>query len=188
MKHFLALLSCLFFSAALPGQKKINTPNIDKLASMGVRFTQFYSGTAVCAPSRASLMTGLHTGHTPVRGNKGMQPEGQMPLPDSTVTIANRLQKGGYATAAFGKWALGFITTPGSPDKKGFDEFYGYNCQTLAHNYFPDHLWHNRDRIDLKGNLKYDSVYSADLIHKQAMNFLQAKHEKPFFVYLPYTL
>jgi arylsulfatase A-like enzyme len=170
------------------GQQKISTPNIDKLAKQGVRFTQFYSGSTVCAPARASFMTGKHTGHSAIRGNKTFQPEGQTPLPDSAITFPMLLQKAGYTTAAFGKWSLGFITTPGDPQKKGFDEFYGYNCQTLAHNYYPDHLWHNHDRVDLPGNLKYDSSYSADLIHQQAMNFLKADHDKPFFMYLPYTL
>lgn len=170
------------------GQQKIATPNIDRLSKMGVKFTQFYSGSTVCAPARSSFMTGLHTGHTAVRGNKTLAPEGQVPLGDSVVTIAMLLKQDGYTTAAFGKWSLGFITTSGDPQKKGFEEFYGYNCQTLAHNYYPDHLWHNHDRIDLPGNLKYDSVYSADLIHRQAMNFLNTKHDKPFFLYLPYTL
>jgi arylsulfatase A-like enzyme len=170
------------------GQQKIATPNIDRLAKMGVKFTQFYSGSTVCAPARSSFMTGLHTGHTAVRGNKTLAPEGQVPLHDSVVTIAMLLKQAGYTTAAFGKWSLGFITTSGDPQKKGFDEFYGYNCQTLAHNYYPDHLWHNHDRIDLPGNLKFDSVYSADLIHQQAMKFLNAKHDQPFFLYLPYTL
>jgi arylsulfatase A-like enzyme len=170
------------------GQQKISTPNIDKLSKMGVKFTQFYTGTAVCAPARSSFMTGQHTGHTPVRGNKTFAPEGQTPLHDSVVTIAMLLREAGYETGAFGKWSLGFITTSGDPAKKGFDEFYGYNCQSLAHNYYPDHLWHNHDRIDLSGNLRYDSVYSADLIHQKAMNFLNAKHDRPFFLYLPYTL
>lgn len=106
------------------GQQKIETPNIDKLAKQGLRFTHFYSGSTVCAPSRASLMTGLHTGHTPVRGNKGFAPEGQTPLPDSVVTIANLLQKQGYTTAAFGKWGMGFITTTGDPNKKGFGHIF----------------------------------------------------------------
>ena len=170
------------------GQQKIATPNIDLLAKKGVRFTDFYSGSAVCAPARCTFFTGMHTGHGAIRGNVRMQPEGQFPLPDSIVTFPMLLQKNGYTTAAFGKWALGFITTSGDPQKKGFDEFYGYNCQTLAHNYYPDHLWHNHDRIDLSVNLKYDSIYSADLIHQQAMKFLNAKHDKPFFLYLPYTL
>ena len=173
---------------AVNGQEKIETPNINRLAKMGVQFKQFYAGTAVCAPSRASLMTGLHTGHAPVRGNKGFQPEGQTPLPDTSVTFPMLLKKAGYTTAAFGKWGLGYITTSGDPQKKGFDEFYGYNCQSLAHNYYPDHLWQNHDRIDLSGNLKYDSVYSSDLIHEQAMKFLKADHDKPFFLFLPYTL
>ena len=170
------------------GQQKIATPNIDRLAKMGVKFTQFYSGSTVCAPARSTLMTGLHTGHTAIRGNKTLLPEGQVPMPDSVITFPMLLQKAGYVTAAFGKWSLGFITTSGDPQKKGFDEFYGYNCQTLAHNYYPDHLWHNHDRIDLSGNLKNDSVYSADLIHGQAMKFLKAPHRKQFFLYLPYTL
>lgn len=170
------------------GQQKIETPNLKKLAAMGVKFTQAYAGTAVCAPSRCSFLTGLHTGHTAVRGNKGFQPEGQTPLPDSVVTFPMLLQKAGYTTATFGKWGLGFITTSGDPNKKGFDEFYGYNCQTLAHNYYPDHLWHNHDKIDLSGNTKSDSVYSGDLIHQQAIKFLTAKHNKPFFLFLPYTL
>jgi arylsulfatase A len=170
------------------GQQKIKTPNIDRLARQGVRFTQFYAGTTVCAPSRASLMSGLHTGHTAVRGNVGTKPEGQFPLPDSVITFASRLQQQGYHTAAFGKWGLGYISTSGDPNKKGFDEFYGYNCQSLAHNYFPDHLWYNHERIDLSGNLNSDSVYSADLIHGKALSFLNGPHTKPFFLFLPYTL
>jgi Arylsulfatase A and related enzymes len=170
------------------GQQKIATPNIDRLAKMGVKFTDFYSGSTVCAPARCTFLTGMHTGHGSIRGNVTIKPEGQVPLPDSIITFPMLLQQNGYTTTAFGKWSLGFITTSGDPQKKGFDEFYGYNCQTLAHNYYPDHLWHNHDRIDLPGNLKFDSIYSADLIHQQAMNFLNAKHGKPFFLYLPYTL
>ena len=126
------------------GQQKIETPNLDKLAVMGKRFTAFYAGSTVCAPSRCSFMTGLHTGHTAIRGNKTLEPEGQSPLPDSVISFPMLLQKNGYATAAFGKWSLGFITTSGDPQKKGFDEFYGYNCQSLAHNYYPDHLWNKQ--------------------------------------------
>ncbi|HET7897929.1 MAG TPA: sulfatase-like hydrolase/transferase, partial [Flavisolibacter sp.] len=117
-----------------------------------------------------------------------MKPEGQVPLPDSITTFAMRLQKAGYTTAAFGKWSLGFITTSGDPQKKGFDKFFGYNCQTLAHNYYPDHLWNNHERIDFPENKTADAVYSADLIHRQAMEFLQAQKSNPFFLYLPYTL
>ncbi len=170
------------------GQSKVRTPNIDRLAKGGLKFTQFYAGTTVCAPSRASLLTGLHTGHTAVRGNKGMKPEGQFPLPANAKTFVSRLQQLQYTTAAYGKWGMGYITTTGDPQKQGFDEFYGYNCQTLAHNYFPDHLWHNHQRINLAGNLKQDSVYSADLIQEKAMEFLARKQSRPFFLYLPYTL
>ena len=167
------------------GQQKIETPNIDKLAQKGMKFTQFYSGSTVCAPSRSSFLTGLHTGHTAIRGNKSYPPEGQAPLPDSVITFANLLQQNGYATAAFGKWGLGYITTSGDPNKKGFDLFYGYNCQSLAHNYYPDHLWTNHDRIDFAAK---DSVYSADIIHEQAIRYIKNAGEKPFFIYLPYTV
>lgn len=170
------------------GQQKTETPNIDKLAKEGLRFTQFYSGSTVCAPSRSSVLTGLHTGHTAVRGNKGTPPEGQTPLPDSIVTIANLLQQKGYTTAAFGKWGLGFVTTSGAPSKKGFETFYGYNCQSFAHNYYPDHLWKNEERIDLAANLTGNNIYSGDLIHEQALSFLNQPHSKPFFLFLPYTL
>lgn len=167
------------------GQQKIETPNIDKLAQRGMKFTQFYSGSTVCAPSRSSFLTGLHTGHTAIRGNVSYPPEGQTPIPDSVITFVNLLQQNGYATAAFGKWGLGYITTSGDPNKKGFDMFYGYNCQTLAHNYYPDHLWNNHDRIDFAAK---DSVYSADIIHQQALRYLKNTGDKPFFMYLPYTI
>jgi arylsulfatase A len=171
------------------GQQKIRTPNIDALAKNGMMFTQFYSGSTVCAPARSSFMTGLHTGHSPVRGNKTFKPEGQTPLPDSAVTIAMELQKAGYTTATFGKWGLGFIATSGAPSKKGIGTFFGYNCQSLAHNYYPDHLWYNEKRVDLPGNLIENSTYSADLIHQKAMEFINEQpKDKPFFLYLPYTL
>ena len=166
------------------GQEKIETPNIDLLAKKGMRFTQFYAGTTVCAPSRSSFLTGQHTGHTAVRGNKGMQPEGQTPLPDSIITFANILQQNGYATAAFGKWGLGYITTSGDPNKKGFDKFFGYNCQTLAHNYYPDHLWSDHEKIIFSPS---DSVYSGDIIHRQALSYISHSGDKPFFLFLPYT-
>jgi arylsulfatase A len=169
------------------GQEKIATPNIDNLAKHGLKFTQFYSGSSVCAPARTTFMTGLHTGHAPVRGNKTFKPEGQTPLPDSVVTFAKLLQENGYATAAFGKWSLGFITTSGDPNKQGFDEFYGYNCQSLAHNYYPDHLWNNHQRVDFPENKIANKTYSADLIHHQALDFIKNTNQ-PFFIYLPYTL
>lgn len=169
------------------GQQKIETPNIDKLAAGGLRFTQFYSGAPVCAPARATFFTGLHTGHTPVRGNKSFEPEGQTPLPDSIITFANILQQNGYATGAFGKWGLGYITTSGDPAKKGFDKFYGYNCQSLAHNYYPDHLWNNHERINFPENADGNKTYSSDVIQQQVLNFI-AGSKQPFFAYLPYTL
>src|SRR5690606_22056762 len=107
------------------GQKRFQTPNIDRLAAEGMRFTQHCAGTAVCAPSRSVLMTGLHTGHTPIRGNKEWQPEGQWPLPDSAYTLAEMLKEVGYVTGAFGKWGLGFVDTEGAPHRQGFDRFYG---------------------------------------------------------------
>lgn len=170
------------------GQQKILTPHIDDLARHGVRFTQFYAGTAVCAPSRASFMTGLHTGHTAVRGNRGFEPEGQYPLPDSTRTIARILQDNGYITADFGKWGLGYPGSSGEPLKQGMSIFYGYNCQSLAHNYYPDHLWQNDQRVELLANKSGDSVYAADLIHQKAMQFLQTPKQQPFFLFLSYTL
>ncbi len=169
------------------GQQKIKTPHIDQLAKDGLKFTQFYAGSTVCAPSRSSFLTGQHTGHTSIRGNKRMPQEGQIPLPDSVITFANHLQKQGYTTGAFGKWSLGFINTSGDPNKKGFDQFYGYNDQTLAHNYYPDHLWENHTRIDFPENKISNEKYSADIIHKKALDFID-EHQKPFFLYLPYTL
>jgi arylsulfatase A len=170
------------------GQQKIETPNLDALAKKGKKFTSFYAGTSVCAPSRASLMTGLHTGHTAVRGNKQFPPEGQTPLPEATKTFANYLQQNGYATAAFGKWGLGFHQNSGDPNKKGFDLFYGYNDQSQAHDYYPIYLWKNQEKIDLAMNKISDSIYSAALIQQQALQYIQQAQDKPFFLYLSYTL
>jgi arylsulfatase A len=170
------------------GQQKIETPNIDKLAQQGIKFTQFYSGSTVCAPARSSFLTGLHTGHTQVRGNKPFAPEGETPLPDSVVTFVKLLQQNGYATAAFGKWGLGFHTNSGSPLNKGFDKFYGYYSQSLAHDYFPLYLWDNHEKVDLSVNKISDSIYSASLIHSKAIEYIKQTGNKPFFLYLPYTL
>jgi arylsulfatase A-like enzyme len=171
------------------GQQKFKTPNIDRLASEGMLFTQHYTGCTVSAPSRSCLMTGLHSGHTPIRGNKGWEPEGQWPLPADAYTIAEMLKTRGYTTGAFGKWGLGFVGTDGDPNRQGFDEFFGFNCQSLAHNYYPDHLWHNQEKILLpeNGNGK-KGAYSADLIHKAVMNFLDASREKTFFLYYATTI
>lgn len=171
------------------GQKIIKTPNIDKLASSGMLFAQHYAGCTVSSPSRSSLLTGLHTGHTFIRGNKENNPEGQYPLPANTVTIANLLQKAGYVTGAFGKWGLGSPGSTGDPNSLGFDEFYGYNCQRLAHNYYPYHLWHNQTKIILGGNSgDKKQQYAQDIIHQQALQFLRKNAQKKFFIFLPYIL
>jgi arylsulfatase A-like enzyme len=171
------------------GQKRFLTPNIDRLADEGMRFTQHYAGTTVCAPSRSVLMTGLHTGHTPIRGNKEWQPEGQWPLPDSAYTLAEMLKEAGYVTGAFGKWGLGFVDTEGAPHRQGFDRFYGYNCQRLAHNYYPSHLWNNEEKIVLEANTGLAKVtYAPELIHREALEFLNANRDTTFFLFYPLIL
>lgn len=171
------------------GQQKIKTPNIDRLARQGMLFTRFYAGTSVCAPSRSSLLTGQHTGHTYVRGNKEVQPEGQEPLADTVQSYARMLQQAGYVTGAFGKWGLGMVGTSGAPDKKGFDVFYGYNCQRQSHRYYPTHLWSNNTRIDLEGNdLKQKKVYAPELIQQQTLAFIENNRSKPFFLFVPSIL
>jgi arylsulfatase A-like enzyme len=171
------------------GQQKFSTPNIDRIAHDGMLFRQHYTGCTVSAPSRASLMTGLHTGHSPVRGNKEFKPEGQFPLPASSVTIAELLKSKGYSTGAFGKWGLGYITTEGDPNAQGFDEFFGYNCQGLAHNYYPDHLWHNHEKISINENDSGKTgAYSPDLIHRAALNFISKNKDHPFFLFYPTTI
>jgi len=170
------------------GQEKIRTPYLDRMAAGGMRFTQFYAGSTVCAPSRSSLMTGLHTGHTPVRGNKEIQPEGQWPLPDTITTMASMLQQVGYATGAFGKWGLGPVGSSGDPVKRGFGEFFGYNCQRQSHNFFPDHLWHNDQRVNYPNTPDSFKIYSAQEIHEQALAFIDAHKDQPFFLFLPYTI
>lgn len=170
------------------GQKLIETPNIDKLASGGIRFTQFYAGTSVCAPSRASLMTGLHTGHTPIRGNYEIKPEGQLPLPDSAYIMPEMFKSVGYKTGVFGKWGMGFPGSEGDPVKQGVDQFYGYNCQRQSHNFFPDHLWNNLNRVDLANSPTNLQYYAPELIQKEAMFFMEQNKSNPFFMYLAYTL
>lgn len=171
------------------GQKHFRTPNIDELANSGMLFTQHYAGSTVCAPSRSVLLTGLHTGHTPIRGNKEIQPEGQYPISDSIYTLAEMFKDAGYITGAFGKWGLGFPGSEGDPNKQGFDEFYGYNCQRLAHNYYPYYLWDNQIIDSLPGNKGYNkNEYSPDLIQEKALSFIEDNKGKPFFLYYPTTL
>ncbi|MDR2775822.1 MAG: arylsulfatase [Tannerella sp.] len=171
------------------GQQYIKTPHIDRLAEEGMLFTQHYAGCTVSAPSRSSLLTGLHTGHCPIRGNREVRPEGQWPQPGNTYTLAKMLKEAGYVTGCFGKWGLGYPGSEGSPENQGFDEFYGYNCQRLAHNYYPYRLWHNRDTVWLRGNTGYGKEqYSQDLIHGQALHFIEANRDQPFFAFLTYVI
>jgi len=172
-------LSCL-------GQSHFQTPNIDRLAAEGMLFTQHYSGSTVCAPSRSALMTGQHTGHTFIRGNKEVKPEGQYPLPDSIFTLAEMLKAQGYATGAFGKWGLGPPGSEGDPNRQGFDRFVGYNCQRLAHNYYPRHLWDNQQKVVFEENAgKAKGRYAPDYIHQQCMAFLDQHADQPFFLFVP---
>ncbi|MDT0551837.1 arylsulfatase [Urechidicola vernalis] len=169
---------------SLTGQDKFDTPNIDKLAVDGMVFTQHYSGATVCAPSRSTLLTGMHTGHTVIRGNKEVRPEGQHPMPANTYTMAEMLQEAGYKTSVYGKWGLGFPGSEGDANNQGFDEFFGYNCQRVAHNYYPYHLWHNQEKIILKGNEgKGQEVYAPDLIHDKALAFIEENKDESFFMF-----
>ncbi|MGE0128201.1 MAG: arylsulfatase [Blastocatellales bacterium] len=172
------------------GQTKIKTPHLDRLAAEGMRFTQFYAGSPVCAPSRGVLMTGKHGGHAFIRDNREWKPEGQYPIPSSEVTIAELLKARGYATGAFGKWGLGYPGSEGDPNKQGFDHFFGYNCQREAHNYYPDHLWRNQEKVMLEGNDRglTGKHYSHDLIEAEALKFIRDNRDKPFFAYVPFTI
>ena len=201
------------------GQQLIETPNLDALAKSGMILTDHYSGAPVCAPARAILMTGLHAGHNPVRGNsewgergdvwsfksmfENSNLEGQRPMPDSIRTIANILKSNGYKTGMVGKWGLGAPNTTSIPNKKGFDFFYGYNCQRQAHNLFPTHLWRNSERHILnntvvnKGKLPdhlnpkdeesyalyHQNDYAPTLMHNEAMAFLDRNINQKFFLY-----
>ena len=171
------------------GQKLIKTPNIDRIAAQGIKFTQHYSGSALCAPSRCCLITGKHTGHAFIRNNKVMPFEGNLPIPKADVTMAEVMKQGGYATACIGKWGIGYPGSEGDPNNQGFDHFFGYNCQRQAHSYYPDHLWRNADKVMLKGNAGGgQKEYSHDLLTKEALGFIESNKTKPFFLYLPYTI
>jgi arylsulfatase A-like enzyme len=170
------------------GQQKIKTPNLDKMAAEGIRFTQAYSGTTVCAPSRTSLMTGLDMGHSPVRANRELKGEGQLPLPEKTVTVAQLLKQQGYATACMGKWGMGMFDSTGSPLKKGFDRFYGYNCQRHAHSYFPAYLYDNDKQIDLPENKGAKKTYAQNLIQKEVLSWVEKQGTTPFFLFYAVTL
>lgn len=171
------------------GQEKFSTPHLDQLARQGIRFTRHYSGSTVCAPSRSVLMTGLHTGHTPVRGNQEVKPEGQWPLADSVLTLAERMKEAGYVTGAFGKWGLGFPGSEGDPVNQGFDLFFGYNCQRYAHRYYPEYLWENEEKVMLPGNDWSNTVsYAPDVIQERTLEFIRNNRDTSFFAYLPIVI
>ena len=173
------------------GQREIRTPNLDKMAAEGIRFTQCYAGSTVCAPSRCCLMTGLHTGHAPIRGNAAV------PLHPEDVTVAEVLKAAGYATGLVGKWGLGEPGTTGVPNRQGFDEFFGYLNQGHAHNSFPTYLWRNEEKVPIEGNTEQPDhpgvcaeckTFSNDLFTREALDFVQRHRAEPFFLYLAYTI
>jgi arylsulfatase A-like enzyme len=191
------------------GQKLIHTPRLDQMAAEGMRFVQHYSGNAVCAPSRCVLMTGRHPGHAYIRNNRELKPEGQEPIPAGTLTLPRLLKAAGYVTGGFGKWGLGGPTSDGRPLQQGFDHFYGYNCQGIAHNFYPTYLWDDDQKARLNNpefpahdTLKADedandpasykrfmgNEYSADLIASKAREFVRAHAKEPFFCYFPTTV
>lgn len=182
------------------GQEWIETPNIDRLAAEGIRFTQHYSGNAVCAPARCNLLTGKHPGHAYIRSNgnppgserkpdQGIFP-GQHPIPDGEVTIAEMLKQKDYATGAAGKWGLGLNGTTGAPNKQGFDLFFGYLCQVHAHNHYPRFLWHNDERVRFPGNDRTltGETHSQDKFAEHALRFIRENRDRPFFLYLPFAI
>jgi arylsulfatase A len=165
------------------GQGRFNTPGLDRLAREGIRFTQYYAGSTVCAPSRTALMTGRHTGHVWIRGNGGM-PEGDVPLRPEDVTLAEVLQGAGYRTAVVGKWGLGQPGTTGQPDRQGFDYAFGFLDHRHAHRQYTDHLWRNGERVQVD----IDRDYVNDLFSREAGAFIEREDPRPFFVYLNYTV
>jgi len=178
------------------GQTKIRTPNLDRLAAEGMRFTQAYCGSTVCAPSRCVLMTGLHTGHCRTRGNgSGGSPKGNVPLQPMDICVAELLKKAGYANALIGKWGLGEEGSVGVPNNKGFDFFFGYLNQAHAHNYYPDFLWRNSEKVKLPNvQSKQPQVaatrvqFSPDLMIEESLRFLDDHRAKPFFLFFASTL
>lgn len=189
------------------GQKLIKTPHLDRLASQGMRLTQHYCGNAVCAPSRCVLVTAKHPGHAIVRSNKSTPPEGQWPIPDDEVTIFELMQKQGYVTGAFGKWGLGGPASSGEPLSQGVTRFFGYNCQSHAHSYYPSYLWDDYRHFPLKNEppvpghaslakgtdsanpRSYDIFkgqdYAPDRINEQALKFVRDNKDRPFCLYYP---
>ncbi len=189
------------------GQEKIKTPNIDRLAKDGIRFTHHYTGAPVCAPARCVLLTGRHLGHAEIRNNgdskNGRKFPGQWPITAEALTIAEILKKAGYRTGGFGKWGLGPSDSSGSPIKQGFDRFYGYNCQRNAHSYYPPFLdddegietinpapipGHQRQATgEVNADAYRAQTYAPDRILEEALEFLDESKDQPFFLYLPFV-
>jgi arylsulfatase A len=165
------------------GQARFQTPALDRLAREGIRFTQYYAGSTVCAPSRTTLMTGLHTGHAWIRGNGGM-PGGDVPLRLEDVTMAEVLRGAGYRTAVIGKWGLGQPGTTGEPNRQGFDYAFGFLDHRHAHRQFTDHLWRNGEQVATD----VDRDYVNDLFTKESAAFIERNDPRPFFIYLNYTV
>lgn len=187
------------------GQTLIKTPSLGQMAREGMIFTNHYAGTCVCAPSRCALITGLHTGHCEIRGNlQNGVANGQHPISDAAVTIAELLKSAGYTTAIIGKWGLGNIKTPGNPTRQGFDFFYGYTDQVLAHNHFPEYLFRNNEKEYLKNKVNYldpdgwhqglgsvteeRNQFADELFTTEALKFITENRSKNFFLYLPYII
>ena len=181
------------------GQKVVRTPHLDRLAAEGLRFTDFYAGSTVCAPSRAVLMTGRHTGHASVRGNAGGGAESIQALRRGERTLAHLFRDAGYATALFGKWGLGEVGSPGHPTRMGFETFYGYLNQRHAHNYYPSFLFRGEARVPLRnvpekedgdgaGWARTRVEYSHDLIVEEALRWVDESRARPFFLYVAVTI
>lgn len=169
------------------GQKTLQTPNIDRLAAEGIRFTSAYSGAAVCAPSRCTLMTGYHLGHATVRNNWEVYPEGQHPLATRDVTVAQVLRQAGYKTGICGKWGLGGPGSGSTPIDKGFDFFYGYNCQRHAHRFYVDYLWRNTTREPIAQS-PARRINAHTLIEQESLRFIRDNRQQPFFLFCAWTV
>ena len=175
------------------GQQIIKTPHLSQLANEGMKFTQFYTGTAVCAPSRASFMTGQTTGETHIRGNREVREpiDGQAPILAGAPSVAQLFKQAGYRTGCFGKWGLGTPDSEGNPLKQGFDTFFGYNSQFRAHRRYPAYLWHDNEKVMIpqNGNYERQEVYAEDLIQQHILQYIGAQTtDTPFFMWLTYTL
>ena len=169
------------------GNQKIKTPNIDGLATEGIRFTNFYAGSTVCAPSRCTLMTGKHTGQAYIKGNFGLDSLGNLPIPKSEITVAEILKQRGYQTGVIGKWGLGGPKTEGGPNQQGFDYSYCFLDQRNAHEYYPPFIWENEEKVMLS-NQPGENAYIHDLFTQKSVDFIRKNQEEPFFLYLPYTI